>query len=87
MVRLLLVVHPQVVEVEVPEAQEEDVLLLVVEVHVEDVVHVVPEVQVEDVVHVIHGVQVEDVLHVVREEDGVPVHVVVVVVEIRCQSS
>ena len=86
MVRLLLVVHPQVEEVEVPEVQEEDVLLLVVEVQVEDVVHVVPEVQVEDVLHVVHEVQVEDVLHVVHEEDVLVVHVAVVVVETRDQS-
>ena len=77
------VLHPQV---EVP-ILEEDVPLPVVEVQVEDVVHVVHGVHVEDVLHVVHGVQVEDVLHVVHEEDGVPVHVAVVVVEIRGQSS
>ena len=71
------VLHPQV---EVP-------ILEVPEVQVEDVLHVIHEVQVEDVLHVVHGVQVEDVLHVVHEEDGVPVHVAVVVVEIRGQSS
>ena len=77
------VLRPQV-EVpilEVPEVQVGDAL------QVEDVLRVVHEVQVEDVLRVVHEVQVEDVPHVVHEVDDVPVHVAVVVVVIRGQSS
>ena len=78
---LPLVVRPLVVLQAVLQAVQA-VLHPQVEVPIleEDVPLPVVEVQVEDVVHVGHAVQVRDVVHA---EDGVVVHVAVVVVEIR----